>query len=54
MKMNRLTHFLNLCSSGLAIMLNFNSSKGGLVEITDGTDISMESLFNMRAVKEPL
>ena len=32
-------------------MLNFNSSEVGLIEGTDDTDSSMESLFNIRAEK---
>ena len=32
-------------------MLNFDSSEVGLIEVTDDTDSSMESLFNIRAEK---
>ena len=32
-------------------MLNFNSSEVGLIEVSDNTDSSMESLFNICAEK---
>ena len=46
-----LNPFEQLGLAGLAIMLNFNSSEVGLIEVTDDTDGSMESLFNIRAEK---
>ena len=41
----------NPAQDSIAIMLNFNSSEVGLIEGTDDTDSSMESLFNIRAEK---